>query len=222
MFGRVSTQALVCLHGLGRTPSDWDGVRRHLEQLGRVVTPALPRDVRRAQQVAADATPPGAILIGHSLGAVIAMTLAAEPARAIRGVVASSSFFPPALNGRSWPDALVDYACHRLALVRDLRNSDRRTQAQRSFKGIGFLVRTGAHRRGFLATTESITAPLLVVHAEDDHYVPVDFAMAAVGRRPGWDMAVLADGGHYPHVKRATEWLAAVDPWLERLVGGST
>lgn len=220
IFGRVTVQLLVCLHGLGRGPSDWDGVRPHLEEFGKVITPALPRDVRRAHQVAADATPPGAILIGHSLGAVTAMTLAAEPRRAIRGVVASSSFFPPALNGRSWPDAIIDYVGHRSAFLRGLTESDRRiSQARRSVRGIGFLVRTATRRRGFLATIESITSPLLVVHAVDDHYVPIDFALAAVGPRPGRDMAVLAEGGHYPHVERPRQWSAALDPWLARLVG---
>jgi pimeloyl-ACP methyl ester carboxylesterase len=57
---------------------------------------------------------------------------------------------------------------------------------------------------------------VLVLHAADDHYVPLDFALAAVARHPAWEIAVLDHGGHYPQVSYPTDWLAVVVPWLER------
>ncbi len=208
----------MCLHGLGRSPSDWDGVRLHLEQFGRVVTPELPRDVERAYRVAASVTPDGAIVVGHSFGAILAVRLAAESGMAIRGVVVSSSFFPPALNGRSLAAAIVDYARHRAAFVRGLRGSNRFSGSGRgTLRGLGFLVWTAAPGSPFRAMTKAISSAVLVVHAVDDHYVPLDFALAAVARRPDWEMAVLDGGGHYPHVEHPAEWLAALDPWLGRL-----
>lgn len=215
----MAAPVLVCLRGLGRSSSDWDGVRVRLERFGRVVTPELPRDVGRAQRLAADATPDGAILLGHSLGAIIAMRLAAESGRTVRGVVATSSFFPPARNGRSLAVSIADYAGHRLAFVRGFRDPDRIPAAGEGVvRGLGFLVRTAASGAQFRATTEAIASSVLVVHAADDHYVPLDFALAAVARRPSWEMAVLGGGGHYPHVRRPTEWLAVLDPWLERII----
>lgn len=116
----MDASVIVCLQGLGRSSSDWGGVRLDLQRLGRVVTPELPQSAERAYRTAADVTPDGAILIGHSFGAIMAMRLAAEPGRSIRGVVMSSSFFPPARNGRSLARAVADYVWHRVAFVREL------------------------------------------------------------------------------------------------------
>jgi pimeloyl-ACP methyl ester carboxylesterase len=58
-------------------------------------------------------------------------------------------------------------------------------------------------------------ARVLVVHARDDHHVPVDFAIAAAQRHPAWDLRLLDGGGHHAHVSRPTEWIAVVGPWLE-------
>jgi pimeloyl-ACP methyl ester carboxylesterase len=45
-----------------------------------------------------------------------------------------------------------------------------------------------------------------------------DFTLAAAARQ-GWAVAVLAHGGHQPHVDTPERWLAAAVPWLERLGG---
>jgi fermentation-respiration switch protein FrsA (DUF1100 family) len=58
--------------------------------------------------------------------------------------------------------------------------------------------------------------PVLVVHARDDHHVPVDFALAAAAAHPAWATAILPRGGHHAHVTDPEAWPAAVAPWLER------
>jgi pimeloyl-ACP methyl ester carboxylesterase len=215
MFARVASPVLVLLHGLGRSSSDWDHVRPRLDQIGRVVAPDLPRDVGGAREVAAAATVDGAVVIGHSFGAIIAMQLAASPERAVSSVVATSSFFPPALNSRSFPVAVADYGRHRVAFVRERHRASRTGRTTRgAFSGLGFLIRTAASRSSFRAKTDTITCSALVVHAADDHYVPVDFMEAAVARNPTWDGRVLAGGGHYPHIVRPMDWLGVVEPWL--------
>jgi pimeloyl-ACP methyl ester carboxylesterase len=55
----------------------------------------------------------------------------------------------------------------------------------------------------------------LVIHARDDHHVPIDFALAAASRHPAWGVEVLASGGHHVHVTDPEAWLSAVVPWLE-------
>jgi pimeloyl-ACP methyl ester carboxylesterase len=186
-----------------------------------VVTPELPRDVKRAQRIAAAATPDGAIVVGHSMGAIIALVMAAERGTAIRGVAASSPFFPPALNGRSVPVALSDYVTHRVAFLRQ-RRANRVVDPQAGgVRGLGYLVRTAAHPSEFRAKTDAVTSPVLIVHAADDHYVPLDFVLAAAGAHPAWQSVVLGAGGHYPHVSDPAKWLTAVDPWLRRLTGRS-
>jgi pimeloyl-ACP methyl ester carboxylesterase len=214
-------QVLVCLHGLGRSPSDWNSVRGSLAEFGEVVTPELPRDVKRAQQIAAAATPDGAIVVGHSMGAIIALMMAAERGTAIRGVVASSPFFPPALNGRSLPAALAGYVGHRVAFLRQRRDNQVVAARTGGVRGLGFLLRTAAHPTELRAKTDAVKSAVLLVHAADDHYVPLDFALAAAGAHPAWQSVVLNAGGHYPHVSKPAEWLTAIDPWLRRLTGRS-
>lgn len=73
-------------------------------------------------------------------------------------------------------------------------------------------------RGGFRAIADAVIAPTLVVHAADDHYVPVDFAVGAARGR-SWDVVVLDHGGHLPHAETPDAWLATVSPWLTRLAG---
>jgi pimeloyl-ACP methyl ester carboxylesterase len=63
-----------------------------------------------------------------------------------------------------------------------------------------------------------IGVPVLVVHAVDDHHVPVDFALASAARN-GWDVRLLDVGGHHAHLRVPEAWAAAVEPWLVALVG---
>jgi probable HAF family extracellular repeat protein len=77
---------LVCLHGLGRGPADWDAVRGRLEIHGPVRTPALPRDADAALAAARAAIAPGTVVIGHSIGGIVALRIA-RAAAGIRGVV---------------------------------------------------------------------------------------------------------------------------------------
>ncbi|MGH3075734.1 MAG: alpha/beta fold hydrolase, partial [Gaiellales bacterium] len=109
---------MVCLHGLGLGPSDWDAVRGPLERFGRVSTPALPRHPDRAFAAAARAVQPEAVVIGHSMGGVIALRVSAETSRPLRGIVLTGCAFPVARNGRSRRATAADYAGNRLAFVR--------------------------------------------------------------------------------------------------------
>lgn len=204
---------IVCLHGLGRSPADWAPVRDALGECGPVIAADLtqPDALERAIREAGG----GSVLIGHSWGAVTAMRIATEGAPHIRALVLTGSFFPPSRNGRSAVAALGDYGRHRLAFARDAldRRRSRSTGSRPAGPGLGRLLATAANRRAFDATARSVRAPALVVHALDDHYVPLGFAEAAA-RRYGWTLATLQGGGHYPHRDTPTEWLGAVLPWL--------
>jgi pimeloyl-ACP methyl ester carboxylesterase len=209
---------VVCLHGLGRGPSDWDAVRGGLERYGRVSAPALPRHPDRALAAAERAVQPGAIVVGHSMGGVIALRVAAETSRSLGGIVLTGCAFPVARNGRSRRATAADYAAHRLAFLRSRpRGVGPRTG---TFAGLAAVARVLGRPGRFDAMFGSITAPVLIVHAREDHHVPVDFALAAAARHPGWDIRVLESGGHHAHLRARGEWLAAVEPWLAGLGAG--
>lgn len=212
---------MVCLHGLGRGPSDWDAVRGPLEPYGRVSAPALPRHPDRAFAAAARAIQPGAVVVGHSMGGIIALRVAAETSRPLRSIVLTGCAFPVARNGRSRRATAADYAAHRLAFVRSIRSRPRGAGPRTgTLAGLAAVARVLGRPGRFDTMFGSITAPVLIVHARDDHHVPVDFAIAAAAHHPGWDIRVLESGGHHAHFRAPGEWLAAVEPWLAGLGAG--
>ena len=213
MDPQPDTRAVVCLHGLGRSPSDWDGVRDGLAPYGSVLTPALPRSIEAGLTVARDATPAGSVIVGHSMGGVLALRLASEGTHDVRGVVLTNCFFPPARNGRSLGSTVRDYGAHRLAFLRARRTSAR-PEGGGAALGLVGLARLAAQPGGFAALERATAARVLVVHSRDDHYVPVEFALAAVARNPAWEACILDRGGHHAHLDAPEDWHAGVTDWL--------
>ena len=211
---------IVCLHGLGRSGSDWDGVRPALERYGNVVVTDLPSAGLDALSSATAELPAPAVLIGHSMGGIVAMRRAALQPTAVAGLILADSFFPPALNGRSRAAALTDYGLHRAALARELASRGARPRPRRgTVQGMRSLARLGLRPSAFHATACAVQTPVLVLHARDDHHVPVDFAIAAAGRHPAWTLELLDAGGHNVHADRPEQWLAAARGWLEDHLG---
>jgi pimeloyl-ACP methyl ester carboxylesterase len=218
----VSQRRVVCLHGLGRSPSDWGGVRAGLERFGTVTAPSLPRSPRDALAIVDAEVPAGSVVIGHSIGGVLALRLAREHPRPLAALVLTDCFFPPARNGRGTVASLRDYGAHRVAYLRGRRSRSgaplepsSRAGGRSGLSALTGLIRLGVNRSEFDAAADCVAAPVLVVHARDDHHVPLDFALAAVGRHPTWEIEVLDRGGHHAHVTQPGLWLDAVAPWLE-------
>jgi pimeloyl-ACP methyl ester carboxylesterase len=217
--GPPVAREVVCLHGLGRSPADWDGVRGELERFGEVVTPSLPRSPAPALEAVDAAVAPGSIVVGHSFGGVLALRLARERPRPIAALILSDCFFPPARNGRGTVATLRDYGAHRLAYTRSLRGRSgapvEATSRSGGLPALAGLARLGLRRAEFDADADAVAAPVLVVHARDDHHVPIDFAFAAVARHPGWEIKTLDRGGHHAHVTRPGPWSDMVTAWFE-------
>jgi pimeloyl-ACP methyl ester carboxylesterase len=184
------------------------------EGLGGVVAPALPGDPREALEVIDAAVEPGDVVIGHSMGGVLVQRLARERPRALRAAVLTGCFFAPARNGRGLGASVLDYAAHRVRFVRERRRGRRGERSGRALASlVGLAVRSGGLPGALTAATN---ADVLVVHACDDHHVPVDFAIAGA-RSAGWDLRLLGTGGHHAHVSEPEAWLGAVSPWLAAL-----
>lgn len=208
-------QKILCIHGLGRSASDWDGVREGLEEFGVVVTPQLPRtSVRKLVESAPLLEIGDAVLVGHSVGAVVALRIAASTE--VRGLILTSSFVPPARNGRSFRAALLDYGSHRLAIARTMSAQGFRPRSG-NLEALVSLARLGLQPGVFHQAAARVEAPVLVIHGQQDHYVPIDFALAATTRHPAWTLRVIAGAGHNLHVDQPDEWVEVASAWLRAL-----
>jgi pimeloyl-ACP methyl ester carboxylesterase len=210
----MTTARVICLHGLGRTPDDWDGVRPTLAAFGEVLAPRVPARAADALKSLDAAITPGSIVIGHSMGGVLAMRLAAAHPRPLRAVVLTGCFFAPARNGRSTAATIADYGSHRVAFLRQLRRERAAPAGRGSIKPLVSLVRQALLPRDLESALTRVTRSVLVVHADDDHHVPIDFAIAAAQRHPAWELRILPDGGHHAHVSRPDRWSDSVGQWL--------
>jgi pimeloyl-ACP methyl ester carboxylesterase len=205
---------VICLHGLGRSPADWTATGRRLRDLGEVIAPAVPSSPAEALRMVDEVIAPGDIVIGHSMGGVLVMRLAAARPRRLRAVILSGCFFPPARNGRTLAATVADYGAHRVAFLKASRSERAQPTRQGSIRPLASLLRQAMLPAGLDHALAQLSPSVLVVHARDDHHVPIDYAIAAVRRQPGWGLHVLEHGGHHAHVSTPSQWADAVTPWL--------
>ena len=161
-----------------------------------------------------------AILVGHSMGGVVAMLTAATDPDRVTGLVLSSPFLPFGRYGRSTLVTVTDYARHRLLFIaganrrRPLALPPDMTLRERA-AGLRSLAGYGLRPGTFHAHASQVRCPTLLVHGSRDHYVPPAFALAAAERHPAWQLRMLDNAGHFPHRDNPIAWLAAVEPWLD-------
>jgi pimeloyl-ACP methyl ester carboxylesterase len=226
---------VVCVSGLGGAEAEWASVGPALTRFGDVIAVELLVAAAGASQgggplqgtheaidrVLADA-PGGSVLIGHSMGALASMLIAASESRRLGGLVLTAPFVPIARHGRSRFITAADYARHRVLFLAGARRRHQRpkprTVNRRSRAvGLGALARYGLRPAAFHVMADRVRCPVLIVHGDHDHYVPPAFALAAAARHPSWQVALIAEAGHFPHRDNAAAWLTTVDPWLQRL-----
>jgi pimeloyl-ACP methyl ester carboxylesterase len=211
----VRRPAIVCLHGHGRGAADWDPSRAALAALGEVTAPELRSQPQAALEQLDRVIAPGAIVIGHSMGAVTLMRLLSRRPRPLRAVVLTGCFFRPARNGRSLTASLRDYGVHRVAYLRGARFERAERASRGAVAPLASLLGAALRPGDLEPALDRAAGRVLIVHARDDHHVPVDFAVAAARRHPDWALEVLADGGHHAHVRTPAAWAAVVVPWLD-------
>jgi len=196
----------VCVSGLGGAADEWTDVGPALAQYGDVIAVELTLPVASPirsggapLEAALDAldrvlasAPERSVLIGHSMGALASMLIAATQPHRLAGLVLTATFVPVARNGRSTLATAADYARHRVLFLAgagrrrrdrsELRTVNRRTRAA----GLRALAQYGLRPGAFHALADRVSCPVLLVHGGDDHYVPPAFALAAAARHPAW------------------------------------
>ncbi len=253
-------EPLVLLHGLATTSVIWDAVLPALSAERRVLTVDLPGfggsepvgpgfeldavASRIARGLAARGVKGPFDVVGHSLGAGVAVALSAARPRAVRRLVlvapAGLARLPAA--GVTLLSASADRllaARRRLAPLTDLpwgrrlllafaaadgaRISptyarlmvDASSRARRTREALSELGRTDL--RPALAGSK---IPLGIIWGAEDLTVPSSNARAVTAVRPDADVVIIERAGHVVMVERPAEFVTALDGLLKRLPDG--
>jgi pimeloyl-ACP methyl ester carboxylesterase len=257
-----SGEPLVLLHGLATTRAIWTPVLPALARERRVVSADLPGfgesaptgdgfeleavAARIARGLSARGVPTPFDLVGHSLGAGVAITLAAIRPCAVRrlilvapaglssaprgGGAALAPLVDPLLAGRRALAALSDLRWGRRLLL-GFAVADGAavppTQARMMITASTGAKRTAAAIR---AITEADLGPVLsrlrvplgVIWGAADRTVPVRLARVVEEARPDAELVVIERTGHVPMVERPAAFTAALEGLLRKLPKSAT
>jgi pimeloyl-ACP methyl ester carboxylesterase len=255
-------EPLVLLHGLGATRAIWTTVAPVLARRRRVVTVDVPGfgesepagpgfeleavADRIARGLAARGVGVPFDLLGHSLGAGVALTLAAARPRSVRRLVLSApagfaTYPQPAvrvlaaglnrmLAARRALARLTDLAWGRRLLLANVA-ADPRTLSPTQAR---FIVdaSAGARRSAEALATiasadlrpllERAPATLGLIWGEQDRTVSPRIAQVIRAVRPDAELELIARAGHVAMVERPEAYVAAVEALLTRLGNGES
>jgi pimeloyl-ACP methyl ester carboxylesterase len=177
-------------------------------------------------------------VVGHSMGAAVAITLAAEHPELVQRLVLEDALcypFPmsfrmklplvPVVGGiffkQLWGRTLFR-AYFRDEIFRGdaavpLSRIDRHYQlfnAPSARESAHAVLRAVLDARPVVARLTRITAPTLVVWGRDDRLFPAQSAQRLAREIPGARLEIM-DAGHSPHEERAEEFVALVTQFLE-------
>ena len=243
---------ILLLHGTGAASHSWRHVLPLFATRFRVVAPDLPGHGFTRCRSSADLSLPGmvraltellgfldrcpAVVLGHSAGAAIAVSLGASQAAAVpRHVIGiNGAFLPIRGNALFSPLAKALFANPFSASMFSLMSrvtplggnllSATGSSIDEEGKGIyRMLLASPAHVRGALgmmaawdltrfdATLHRLPFPMTLIAARDDPMVPIANSSHAARQAPGSRLIVSERGGHLLHECRAAE----VVNWLD-------
>lgn len=243
---------LVLLHGWAMGPSVWAPVLDGLSAMFRVHNLALPGYGGASGNTAGDyqsmngdeilarwsedcqaRAPDGALWLGWSLGAMVALRAALLPGAGIAGLILVAAT-PRFVRGSGWAHG-IDSDVLR-GFVDGLRADDQRTlkrfvllqaggsdDARQLARALGECVAIGEpgvleaglavlEQADLRAGLERVPVPARLIHGSGDRIVPADAGAYLAERVPDGDLVSL-DTGHAPFVSRPQAFTEAVLGW---------
>lgn len=254
---------LLLLHGDGESHRGWGAVMPRLAEGWDVVAPDLPGfgDSRRTgaptpERLAAWVAElidrlglPPAVVVGSSLGGLVAVHLARSAPGRVRALVlvdaaglgvavnpvlglaalpgagelnVAATVLPLAGGGRAEMRRMLLFADGRRAPAwwrEDMARLARPDVIRTSIASRRATLAPWGQRRLVTAELPHIAVPALVVWGREDLIFPVAQGRAAARRLPQGRLAVIPSCGHLPHVEQPGRFLAEVEPFLAALPG---
>jgi len=241
---------LVLLHGWGMNADVWDGVVPKLAKSHRVTAVDLPGHGRsgdadddyslsaQAQKVA-EILPPNCILVGWSLGGLLALQLALDFPRRIKALVLVASS-PRFVRADDWPDAMQaevlqgfagelqtdfkktinrflaiqalgsEHAREELRLLRERVFAHGEPEPKALASGLDILMTAD-----FRARLSQLQCPTLLISGERDTLFPVAAARHTQALIADARLSVIRGAGHAPFLSHPEDFVRALQEFLD-------
>lgn len=243
--GRADGPPVLFLHALGTDLSLWDGVLPQLPDGPRYVRldlrghgasdcppppysmGALIRDAERAMEQLALRD---AVVIGLSIGGMIAQGLAVKRLDLVRGLVLSNTAAKIA-TADTWASRIEAVRTGGMAAVTDptidrwFPRAFRTTPAAQRWRDRllaqnpeGWIGCASAIAgTDFYTTTATLTLPTLALAGSEDGSTPADLVRETAALMRGSRFELIRGAGHLPPVDRPEPWAAAVSAFLRSI-----
>ena len=230
---------VMLVHGAGSTHQDWPAELRRLPDCrvlavdlpghGNSVPPGRDSIAAYAADVAdllAVLELPPAVVIGHSMGAAIALTLALSRPERVAGLVLIGGGAKLRVHPDILHRVLVDPE-HVYSLLADWLWADETPVAVRELtrqrmRALDPVVVHGDYLAcnafDVLGALGQIAVPTLVVGGEADRMTPLKFSQTLADGIPQAELVVVPGAGHMLHLERPEVVSRAISAWLERFV----
>jgi 3-oxoadipate enol-lactonase len=245
--GPLGAPVLVCIHALGTDHSIWDACLEHLPQY-RVLTydarghgasdaPEPPYTmgalIRDAERLMDHFALKDAVVIGCSLGGLVAQGLAVKRLDLVRGLVLSNT---AAKIGRPelWQQRIEEVQRSGLAsyaegaMQRILGRQYQTHPAEPYLRGLltntpvqGWVGSAAAIAgTDFYTTTATLRLPALAIAGANDGTTPPDLVRETAELIPGHRFALMRGVGHLPMVEKPAEYAALLQTFLHDIGHG--
>jgi pimeloyl-ACP methyl ester carboxylesterase len=222
-------RVFVCLHGLADTLDIWGALAAPLAERGRVVlveqrahgSSTAPRGPYRREDLAGDIVAvldhfgiAGAVLVGHSMGGIVALTTALAAAERVSGLVLLGTASQCSERAAAWYEQIAQ-AAERDGLdgmARAIYGSTGTRRIAGDPAGLAQVTRCLASLFSDPLTPRlgAIRCPVALVVGDRDPMRPRASEIIR-DRIDGAILAVVANGGHWLHVDAPPRVLAAID-----------
>ncbi len=226
---------LLCLHGLVDRLEIWDPIAKPLSERGRLIrldqrghgeSDAPPGPYRR-EDLAADVVSviehfgsTRAVLVGHSMGGLVAMTTALAYPERVAGLVLIGTASQSKQKVAEWYEriALAGERDGSAGLAHAIYGEKTRKVVSGDAQGIAHVTRAlkSLYSDPLTPKLAQIRCPTLLLVGEKDPMGPKASVIIAE-ELPDAQLEVIPDCGHWIHVEQPEAVLKAFDAWVHRV-----
>jgi pimeloyl-ACP methyl ester carboxylesterase len=223
----------LCIHGLADTLEVWDALAPALADRGRLVRidqrghgesgappePCTREDLARDAIAVLDALAiPRAILVGHSVGGIVAMTAALAAPERIAALVLIGTASRCSERTAAWYEriALAAETHGGDGLVRAIYGESSTRRVRGDARAIAHVARmlTSLHRDPLTQKLAAIACPVLLLVGEKDLMGPKASQTIRDALPPGSaELVVMPNCGHWLQLDAPDDVIAALDRW---------